>query len=144
MIILKKVGFYFFLAFVSIICSVGTALIISFIQEKLFFPKQYLLATYNFPFNFLSVFIVIGVGALVFCFIQSKRGINKGTYYERFPYYIKKFLFYIIIIFAILIYSMVTSVNIFTNDEIIHRTYYNPFGTKYSYDDILSVNTGFY
>lgn len=142
--ILKKIGFILICILISIFSVVGTIILISNLQNIVVSQKDYLLFTFNPPFNFLAPFTVVGVGLFIILIIQSKRKINKGTNYEEFLSFIKRTKSLIILIFAFLLYLQATSISVFTDKEIIHHTFYNPLGTKYTYNDVCLVDTGVY
>lgn len=125
--------FISFLFYIMLIASVVIIFIlfymaITVLQQKLFTNGTYITFMIKSPYSYLlfiiEVLIIFGIKEIV-----SRK--------------IHKVIKYIIPSVIILLYIVITSVIVITNDGIYDHSFYSLKGNKHTFDDVLCVNTGF-
>ena len=129
--------FYILLIAVMVIGFLGFYIGIAFIQEKLFMKGEYLTYLTKYPYSYLMFVILIIVGTRVSMLLSRKEklfSINNG---------LSRWAKVDILIIIPLIYIILTSVVVVTEDGIYDYSFYNLKGNKYSFSDVEYVDTGF-
>ncbi|RBP66641.1 hypothetical protein DES36_10520 [Alkalibaculum bacchi] len=132
--------YYILLLVVMVIAFIGFYIGINLIQEKLFAKREYLIYLIKSPYSYLLFVILTIVASRIGMFLYREEklsSMNKGLF-PRLK--IDKVLILTIIP---LIYIIITSVVVVTEDGIYDYSFYNLKGNKYSYSDVEYVNTGF-
>ncbi len=124
----------------SILFYVG----IEFIQTKIFVPSNYILFTFKTPASYLIFLFEIEIIITAFVILNNFRKSSKWKFAIELYTFAKKHSVKFITLNIVLFYIALTSVAVVTSDKIIDFNFYNPKGTIYAYDDIKSVETGFY
>lgn len=131
---------YILLIAVMVIAFIGFYIGIAFIQQKLFIKGEYLIYLIKSPYSYLLFVILIIVASRIGMIFTRE---------EIFSYK-KKSLFqrsrvdkYLILTIIPLIYIIITSVVVVTEEGIYDYSFYNLKGNKYSFNDVDYVNTGF-
>lgn len=131
---------YILLIAVMVLAFIGFCIGINFIQEKLFVKGEYLIYLIKSPYSYLLFVILIIVASRIGMLLlreEKSSSLNKGL---SLWLKIDKFLILTIIP---LIYIILTSVVVVTEDSIYDYNFYNLEGNKYSFSDVEFVNTGF-
>ena len=131
---------YILLITVIVIAFLGFYIGISFIQEKLFIKGDYLIYLIKTPYSYLLFVIeIIIFSRIIKIFSKEKKlfSMNKGL-----SLWLKIDNFLILTIIP-LIYMILTSVVVVTEDDIYDYSFFNLKGNKYSFSDVEYVNTGF-
>lgn len=131
---------YILLIAVMVLAFIGFCIGINFIQEKLFVKGEYLIYLIKSPYSYLLFVILIIVASRIGMLLlreEKSSSLNKGL---SLWLKIDKFLILTIIP---LIYIILTSVVVVTEDSIYDYSFYNLEGNKYSFSDVEFVNTGF-
>jgi hypothetical protein len=132
--------FYILLIAVMVIAFIGFYIGISLLQQKLFIKEEYLTYLIKCPYSYLFfVILIIAASRIGMLFSREEKfySTNKGlSLWLKFD----KFLILTIIP---LIYILITSVVVVTEDGIYDYSFYNLKGNKYSFSDVEYVNTGF-
>lgn len=132
--------FYILLIAVIVISFIAFYIGIAFIQRKLFVKGEYLIYFIKSPYSYL-LFVILAIVAIrirmLFLRKEKEYSRNKGSVIWGG---VNKFLILIIIP---LIYIVITSVVVVTENGIYDYSFYNLKGTKYNFSDIEYVNTGF-
>lgn len=129
--------FYILLIAVIVISFLAFYTGIAFIQEKLFIKGEYLTYLTKSPYSYLLFVILIIVGTRISMLFSRKEkldSINKGLF---------QWVKFDILIIIPLIYIILTSVAVVTEDGIYDYSFYNLKGSKYSFSDVEYVDTGF-
>lgn len=132
--------FYILLIAVIVISFIAFYIGIAFIQRKLFVKGEYLTYFIKYPYSYL-LFVILAIVAIrirmLFLRKEKEHSRNQGSVlWGR----VNKFLILIIIP---LIYIVITSVVVVTEDGIYDYSFYNLKGNKYNFSDIEYVDTGF-
>ena len=128
--------FYIILIAVMVIAFIAFYIGIAFIQEKLFIKGEYITYLIKSPYSYLLFVILIIVATRIKSIFskKEKRDNNRNLFY---------LLKIDILIVISLLYLVLTSVVVVTEDGIYDYSFYNLKGTKYSFSDVEYVNTGF-
>lgn len=131
---------YILLMVIMVIAFMGFCMAISLIQEKLFIKGEYLIYLIKSPYSYLLFVILIIVGSKIVMlflidkkFSSRKKGLSLWT----------KIDILLLLTIIPLIYIILTSVVVVTEDGIYDYNFYNLKGNKYSFSDVEYVNTGF-
>lgn len=132
--------FYILLIAVLVVSFIAFYIGIAFIQRKLFVKGEYLIYFIKSPYSYL-LFVILAIAAITIRMLFSRKekeySRNQGSeLWGR----VNKFLILIIIP---LIYIVITSVVVVTEDGIYDYNFYNLKGNKYNFSDVEYVNTGF-
>jgi hypothetical protein len=132
--ILRSVGSVILLIIGLLFCVILFAVILRLIQAFLFVPKDYLMWTVNPPGKYVFFIIAFLISDLWLKLFHEKKTkpVNK------------KNLILASIITVVLLYVQITSVSVFTGEEIINYSFIHPVAKEYLYTDISSVQTGVY
>lgn len=132
------------LAFIAILLlSIGIFVLLAFIQEALFVPKDYLIWIFKSPYSRLVIiFEVYLFGVYFYLFNKEFRDIwRNGAFFKKY----RTFVIATISVFTIvLLYTVITPVAVVTADKIVNYTFFSPQGKEYSYNDIVKIQTGVY
>ena len=131
---------YILLITVMFIIFMGFYIGINLIQEKIFVKGEYLIYLIKSPYSYLLFVILIIVASRIGRLLSREKklsSMNKGL---SLWLKIDKFLILTIIP---LIYIILTSVVVITEDGIYDYSFFNLKGNKYSFSDVEYVNTGF-
>lgn len=128
--------FYILLIAVMVIAFIVFYIGIAFIQEKLFIKGEYITYLIKSPYSYL-LFVILIIVAIRIKIIFSKK---EKKYHKKNLFYSLKLDILIVIP---LLYLVLTSVVVVTEDGIYDYSFYNLKGTKYSFNDVEYVNTGF-
>ena len=66
---------------------------------------------------------------------------NRFTEVEKF---IKKHWLKMLLIYVAFVYIIVTDTTYISGNKILHKSFFNPVGTQYSYNDVTGIDAGFY
>lgn len=113
---------------------------IAFIQEKLFIKGEYLTYLIKYPYSYLLFVILIIIAIRVRMLFSRK---EKNSFMKKSLFKFLKVDIIIILIIIPLLYLVLTSVVVVTEDGIYDYRFYNLKGTRYNFSDVEYVNTGF-
>ncbi|MGG3564342.1 hypothetical protein ABES03_22395 [Neobacillus rhizosphaerae] len=137
-IILRVLGFI-----AIILLSIGIFILIAFIQEELFVPKEYIIWIFRSPYSGLVfIFEVYLFGAYFYVFNKEFR--DAWRYGGFFKKYRKILLASITAFTIVLLYTVITPVTVVKADKIVNYAFLAPMGKEYSYNDIVKIQTGVY
>lgn len=113
---------------------------IELLQQKLFIKEEYLTSLIKYPYSYL-LFVILAIvaskiGMLLSGeqkFFTTNKGLSLWLKFDKF----------MILTIIPLIYIILTSVVVVTEDGIYDYSFYNLKGNKYSFSDVEYVNTGF-
>jgi hypothetical protein len=132
--------FYILLIAVMVIAFIGFYIGIAYLQQKLFIKEEYITYLTKYPYSYLYFVIMIIVASrigMIFSREEKFSSMNKGLSLRL------KFDKFLILTVIPLIYIMIASTVIVTEDGIYDYSFYNLKGNKYSFSDVEYVNTGF-
>lgn len=127
----------------TLILSIGTYMFIVYIQKIIFVPNNYLMYIDKYPYSYIFLFFEIEILAMVIALLY--KNIENAEW--EWGYYLynimKKHVKKIIVLNLVILYVGITGIAVVTQDKIVDYSFYNPFGTEYTYDDITKISTGF-
>ena len=132
--------FYILLIAVIVIAFLVFYMGIAFIQEKLFIKGEYLTYLIKYPYSYLLFVILIIIAIRVRMLFSRK---EKNSFMKKSLFKFLKVDIIIILIIIPLLYLVLTSVVVVTEDGIYDYRFYNLKGTRYNFSDVEYVNTGF-
>lgn len=135
-ILRHMVSFIFFILLIAVIVIIFIAfyLVIALIQKYLLIKGDYMFYLIKSPYSYLLYLIIY----IAVTFIGEKiSNIKKGL-----PFF-SKFDKVIGLLLIPIIYVILTSVVVVTEDGIYNYSFYNLKGNKYTFNDVEYVNTGF-
>lgn len=124
---------YITLFIVIIIGFISFLIAIIFIQKKIFIRGDYFIFLTKSPYSYL-IFVVefLAISKIKVLFF-NRNGMKKHRRIDK----------HILLSVIILIYIIITSVTVVTEDGIYDYNFYNLKGNKYEFSDVVYVNTGF-
>jgi hypothetical protein len=133
-----------FLGFVAIILlSIGIFVLIAFMQEALFVPKEYIIWMFRSPYSRLvfifEVYLFVG-----YFYLFNKEFRDAWRYGVFFKKYKKIILTAVAAVTIVMLYTVITPVTVVKADKIINYSFFSPQGKEYSYNDIVKIQTGVY
>lgn len=132
--------FYILLIAVLVIAFLAFYIGISLIQEKLFTKGEYIIYLIKYPYSYL-VFVIMVLVAIKIGMMMLKK--EKLFSKEKELSLWRKFDKFLMLAIIPLIYIVVTSVVVVTEEGIYDYSFYNLKGDKYTFSDVEYVNTGF-
>ena len=132
--------FYILLITILVIAFLGFYTGIVIIQEKLFIKGEYITYLIKSPYSYLSFVIPIIVASRIGVLFSRE---EKFSSTNKNLSLLSKFDKFLILTIIPLIYILLTSVVVVTEDGIYDYSFYNLKGNKYSFSDVDYVNTGF-
>ena len=132
--------FYILLIAVLVIVFLAFYIGISLIQEKLFTKGEYIIYLTKYPYSYL-VFVIMVLVAIKIGMMMLKK--EKLFSKEKELSLWRKFDKFLMLAIIPLIYIVVTSVVVVTEEGIYDYSFYNLKGDKYTFSDVEYVNTGF-
>lgn len=132
--------FYILLIAVLVIVFLAFYIGISLIQEKLFIKGEYIIYLIKYPYSYL-VFVIMVLVAIKIGMMMLKK--EKLFSKEKELSLWRKFDKFLMLAIIPLIYIVVTSVVVVTEEGIYDYSFYNLKGDKYTFSDVEYVNTGF-
>ena len=132
--------FYILLITVMVIAFLGFYTGIVIIQGKLFIKGEYITYLIKSPYSYLSFVIPIIVASRIGVLFSRE---EKFSSTNKNLSLLLKFDKFLILAIIPLIYILLTSVVVVTEDGIYDYSFYNLKGNKYSFSDVDYVNTGF-
>ena len=132
--------FYILLITVLVIAFLGFYTGIVIIQEKLFIKGEYITYLIKSPYSYLLFVIPIIVASRIGVLFSRE---EKFSSTNKNLSLLSKFDKFLILTIIPLIYILLTSVVVVTEDGIYDYSFYNLKGNKYSFSDVDYVNTGF-
>lgn len=132
--------FYILIIPVFVIAFIGFGMGISLIQQKLFIRGEYLTYLIKSPYSYLFFVILTIVASRLKLLISRER---KFYCAKKDLSMCLKFDKFLILTIIPLIYILLTSLVVITEDGIYDYSFYNLKGNKYSFSDVEYVNTGF-
>ena len=132
--------FYILLIAVLVIVFLAFYIGISLIQEKLFTKGEYIIYLTKYPYSYL-VFVIMVLVAIKIGMMMLKK--EKLFSKEKELSLWRKFDKFLMLAIIPLIYIVVTSVVVVTEEGIYDYSFYNVKGDKYTFSDVDYVNTGF-
>lgn len=125
--------FYIVLIVAMVILFIAFYLGIIFIQEKLFIKGEYLTFMIKSPYSYLIFLVLILVADKIRTIISKNKRGNEAKLPDK----------YRITLVILLIYILITSVTVVTEDGIYDYSFYNLKGDTYKFSDVQYVTTGF-
>ena len=132
--------FYILLIAVLVIVFLAFYIGISLIQEKLFTKGEYIIYLTKYPYSYLVFVIMIIVSIKIGMMMLKKEKLFSK---EKELSLWRKFDKFLMLAIIPLIYIVVTSVVVVTEEGIYDYSFYNLKGDKYTFSDVEYVNTGF-
>ena len=132
--------FYILLITVMVITFLGFYTGIVIIQGKLFIKGEYITYLIKSPYSYLLFVIPIIVASRIGVLFSRE---EKFSSTNKNLSLLSKFDKFLILTIIPLIYILLTSVVVVTEDGIYDYSFYNLKGDKYSFSDVNYVNTGF-
>ena len=132
--------FYILLIAVVVIAFMVFYIVISLIQEKLFIKGEYIIYLIKYPYSYLVFVIMIIVSIKIGMMMLKKEKLFSK---EKELSLWRKFDKFLMLAIIPLIYIVVTSVVVVTEEGIYDYSFYNLKGDKYTFSDVEYVNTGF-
>lgn len=132
--------FYILLITILVIAFLGFYTGIVIIQEKLFIKGEYITYLIKSPYSYLSFVIPIIVASRIGVLFSRE---EKFSSTNKNLSLLSKFDKFLILTIIPLIYILLTSMVVVTEDGIYDYSFYNLKGNKYSFSDVDYVNTGF-
>ena len=132
--------FYILLIAVVVIAILAFSIGITLLQEKLFIKGQYIIYLTKYPYSYL-VFVIMVLVAIKIGMMMLKK--EKLFSKEKELSLWRKFDKFLMLAIIPLIYIVVTSVVVVTEEGIYDYSIYNVKGDKYTFSDVDYVNTGF-
>lgn len=132
--------FYILLIAVLVIVFLAFYIGISLIQEKLFIKGEYIIYLIKYPYSYLVFVIMIIVSIKIGMMMLKKEKLFSK---EKELSLWRKFDKFLMLAIIPLIYIVVTSVVVVTEEGIYDYSFYNLKGDKYTFSDVEYVNTGF-
>ena len=132
--------FYILLIAVLVIVFLAFYIGISLIQEKLFTKGEYIIYLTKYPYSYLVFVIMIIVSIKIGMMMLKKEKLFSK---EKELSLWRKFDKFLMLAIIPLIYIVVTSVVVVTEEGIYDYSFYNVKGDKYTFSDVEYVNTGF-
>lgn len=132
--------FYILLIAVLVIAFLAFYIGISLIQEKLFTKGEYIIYLTKYPYSYLVFVIMIIVSIKIGMMMLKKEKLFSK---EKELSLWRKFDKFLMLAIIPLIYIVVTSVVVVTEEGIYDYSFYNLKGDKYTFSDVEYVNTGF-
>ena len=139
----KSIGFYVFSFLAIIVLTLGIYIMIGLLQDWLFVPNDYLIWIFKYPTNNLIFIYQLYAFVAFFCLFNKD---FKEYIIERFKnsVYKKQFIATFMIFNIVVFYIIMTSVTVIRSNAIIDYSFLSPQGKKFSYSDIVKINTGVY
>lgn len=148
----KKVKFILFWTvsiLVGLVLMLAIYLMFVWIKEKLFLPEEYLMWIFEYPTSRLV--IVYQIYLFIICLFLYKRWFKKEQEVAAvtsrpslFNKYKKIVTYPFIVLNIVLLYTIIISTTVITNNKIVDYSFLSPFGTEYAYTDIVEIHTGVY
>ena len=132
--------FYILLIAVLVIVFLAFYIGISLIQEKLFTKGEYIIYLTKYPYSYLVFVIMIIVSIKIGMMMLKKEKLFSK---EKELSLWRKFDKFLMLAIIPLIYIVLTSVVVVTEEGIYDYSFYNLKGDKYTFSDVEYVNTGF-
>ena len=132
--------FYILLIAVLVIVFLAFYIGISLIQEKLFTKGEYIIYLTKYPYSYLLFVIMVLVAIKIGMMMLKKEKLFSK---EKELSLWRKFDKFLMLAIIPLIYIVVTSVVVVTEEGIYDYSFYNVKGDKYTFSDVDYVNTGF-
>ena len=147
--VLKLIILWIISAIAIVILSIAFIVLVSFIQTKLFMPKEYIMWVNGFLGSRLSlvyeIYIVFGFFYIFNKAYKDNREFMKKFFKEKIIKNHKKaFIYTFLALNIVLMYTVLFNVTVITNNKIIDHTFLSPQGKEYSYSDIKKIDTGVY
>ncbi|MDV4150060.1 hypothetical protein R0131_04340 [Clostridium sp. AL.422] len=135
-IIKNIVSFIFFILLIAtmIILFIAFYLVISIIQKELFVKGDYMFYLVKSPYSYLLY--------LIFFIIANSIAEKISSAKKGLPFF-NKFDKFIALSLIPIIYILLTSIVVVTEEGIYDYSFYNLKGKKYSFSDVEYVDTGF-
>ncbi|MEH7746511.1 hypothetical protein V7659_15895 [Neobacillus drentensis] len=123
--------------------SIGIFILLSFIQETVFVPKDYIIWIFKRPYSGLVIVYEIYLMCLFFyVFYKDLRDTWRNG--RLFKKYRKPVITAFITFNIVLLYTITSAVAVVTKEKVINYSFFSPQGREYSYNDIVKINTGVY
>lgn len=128
----------------ALICIIGVFVGMTYLQYMIYMKDDfYIMSVSNF-----SILFLILICASFYIFVLSRYAshyqFDEYNDYIDIVRWMKKHYKIYLAVCLISIYLFMSNVSTISPNKIIYRSYFNPIGTIYSYDDIESVECGFY
>lgn len=129
-----------------VIVTIGCYGLVSFIQTKVFVPDDYIVWIFNYPGSRLVFIFEFYFLFLFFRYFNRKQDKFRIPLIDKINNYINanKKRFYTIfgVVNLVIIYAIIFSVTIITNDKVTNYSFTSPLGREYTYDNIEKIDTG--
>ncbi|MDQ0199745.1 hypothetical protein [Neobacillus ginsengisoli] len=126
-----------------VILTIAFYVLIGFVQEKLFAPKEYLLWIFKYPVSRLVFIYELFIGFGFFYLFNKgfRESFSNNVFFKRHRV---SLLSAFVLFNIILLYTIITDVTVITNKKIIDYSFLSPQGKEHSYHDVAGINTGVY
>lgn len=127
-----------------LVCIIGSFAGLTYIQHSIYLKNDF----YIMCESHFSLFFLLLTSMSLFIFILSRYAshyqFEEYNDYIDIAQWIKKHYKLYICVCLLAIYLFMVNVTLISPHQIVCRSYINPLGTIYSYDDIESIECGFY
>lgn len=115
-----------------------------FVQDLILVPTDYILWVVNSP-TYPLIFIIIGI-VDYYIIVKLSNTVKLFRYPLAVPLLrlFKDHKALMVLLILLVFYIIFPNVTSFTEGSISHRTFYNPLGTEYTYEDVAKVEVGVY
>ena len=131
------------LLLLTIVVVLLSFILMNVIIENFMISSDYIFYEIPLLLAKITMFLIMILFITLFAFILKKLNINKTESLEVYLDIWKKFKYYIIIGFVLVMYSFFTSVTYVTENTIVYKEPLHPKGITYNYKDVSKIETGF-
>lgn len=133
-----------FMMIVFIVIIIGVLIGVTLIQYKIYMKVSiYMFSQSGFSIVFSIIMLVSLFEVVLGLYGQFFKFEAYDGYIELIDW-IKKHIPLYVGFFLVSLYLSLSSITTVSPDNIVHHSFLNPFGESYSYDDIATVECGFY
>lgn len=113
------------------------------LQALIFVPDDYIMYMYKAPYSYISLFFEVEIFILLITFLYTRIKNVEWQWATCVFDFMKNNFIKFIVLNLVLLYMGITGITVVTKTQIIDYSFYNPFGTEYTYNDINKVSAGF-
>ncbi|MPM87255.1 hypothetical protein SDC9_134350 [bioreactor metagenome] len=113
------------------------------LQALIFVPDDYIMYMYKAPYSYVSLFFEVEIFVLLITFLYTRIKNVEWQWATCVFDFMKNNFIKFIVLNLVLLYMGITGITVVTKTKIIDYSFYNPFGTEYTYNDINEVSAGF-
>lgn len=132
------------LGFIAIILlTIGIFVLIAFLQQAFFVPKEYVIWIFRSPYS--GLVFIFEIYLFVGYFYLFNKDFRDTLRYGKFFSRNRKIIISAVITGTLLLlYTVITPVTVVKADKIVNYSFFTPQGKEYSYNDISKIQTGVY